>query len=243
MGDTATDMQHHSQDITSGASNAILAIDTSTGQAGLALGLPDRTLTRSWAAGRTQTTSILPAIDEMLREAGLTPGDLTGVAVAAGPGTFTGLRVGLSVAKGIVLARGIPLVGIPTLQIAASGIDDAEDLVAVLPAGRGRVVWQRFTSGAPNEARNTTLDELVAWLVQHPDTVLTGEIEEGQHERVASHQHLRLAYRDPAIMIRIARKRLATGQVDDPVTLEPVYLHGVVVQSGPVQDRLRRKGS
>ncbi len=243
MGDTATDMQHLSQDITSGPSSAVLAIDTSTGQAGLALGLPDRTLTRSWAAGRTQTTSILPAIDEMLREAGLSPGDLTAVAVATGPGTFTGLRVGLSVAKGIVLARGVPLVGIPTLRIAAAAVDDADDLVAVLPAGRGRVVWQRFTSGEPDEARNTTLDDLVAWLGEHPGTVLAGEIEEGQRERVDSHPHLRLAYRDPAIMIRIARERLAAGQVDDPVTLEPVYLHGVVVQSGPVQDRLRRKGS
>lgn len=240
MGDTATDMHH--PDSSTLSRRALLAIDTSTGQAGLALGLPETTLARSWAAGRTQTTSILPAIDEMLREAGLAPADLGAVAVATGPGTFTGLRVGLSVAKGIVMARGIPLVGIPTLEIAAGAIDDAGDLVTVLPAGRGRVVWQRFAGGEPGEARNTTLDELADWLEEHPETVLAGELEEGQRERVAAHPRLRLAFRDPAVMVRIARARLAAGEVDDPATLEPVYLHGVVVQAGPVQDRLRREG-
>lgn len=241
MGDTATAMHRSSPDRSTPSQQAILAIDTSTGQAGLALGLPDRTLSRSWAAGRTQTTSILPAIDEMLHEAGLTPGDLGAVAVATGPGTFTGLRVGLSIAKGIVMARGIPIIGIPTLEIAAAAIDDAGDLVAVLPAGRGRVVWQRFAGGDPGEARNTTMDELVAWLAEHPATMLTGELEEAQRDRVASHPKVRLAYRDPVIIVRIARERLAAGKADDAATLEPVYLHGVVVQAGPVEDRLRRK--
>jgi tRNA threonylcarbamoyladenosine biosynthesis protein TsaB len=220
----------------------ILAIDTSTEWAGLALATGERVLARSWNAGRTQTTSVLPAIDEMVREAGLTASDIGAVAVATGPGTFTGLRVGMSIAKGLVLARGIPIVGIPTLEIAAAAFPVGTDLVAVLPSGRGRVVWQRFGPEAGDGPRNTTLDELVEALAGLPETVVAGELGEEQQALVsAAHLAARWGHRDPATLVYLARERLAQGRVDDPVTLEPVYLHGVVVQAGPVQDRLKRK--
>ena len=222
---------------------AALAIDTSTEHAGLALAAGGRVVVRSWPAGRTQSTSVLPAIDAMLDEAGVTPADLSAVIVATGPGTFTGLRVGMSIAKGIVLARGIPIIGIPTLQIAAASAPDVADRVAILPAGRGRVVWQRFVPGAEQRPRNTTLDEFIQSLADAPDVLVIGELGEEQQAAVSSvHPHTRWEHRDPALMIRIGRERFEWGEVDDPVTLEPVYLHGVVVQSGPVQDRLNRKG-
>jgi tRNA threonylcarbamoyladenosine biosynthesis protein TsaB len=221
----------------------LLAIDTSTEHAGLALGVRDRVTVRSWPAGRTQTTSILPAIDAMLVEAGLTPAALTAIAVATGPGTFTGLRVGMSIAKGIVLARGIPLVGIPTLELAAASATDAKDRIAILPAGRGRVVWQRFVAGEEHRPRNTTLDEFIEALSGTDGALVIGELGEDQQVAVSAvHPHTRWEHRDPAVMIRMAGARLERGERDDPVTLEPMYLHGVVVQSGPVEDRLKRKG-
>jgi tRNA threonylcarbamoyladenosine biosynthesis protein TsaB len=224
----------------------ILAIDTSTEHAGLALALGDAVHTRSWSAGRTQTTSLLPAIDGMLREAGVVPADIAAVTIATGPGTFTGLRVGMSIAKGMVLALGMPIVGIPTLEIAAgaaaAATTDAADVIAVLPAGRGRVVWQRFGPHAEERPRNTTLDELVDALASMPEALVAGELSEAQQARVAdAHGLVRWQHRDPAVQIRLAKERLARGKVDDPVTLEPVYLHGVVVQSGPVQDRLKKR--
>jgi tRNA threonylcarbamoyladenosine biosynthesis protein TsaB len=220
----------------------VLAIDTSTEQAGLALATGERVVVRSWNAGRTQTTSVLPAIDELVRDAGLAASDIGAVAVATGPGTFTGLRVGMSIAKGLVLARGIPIVGIPTLEIVAAAEREGTDLIAVLPAGRGRVVWQRFGPEASDGPRNTTLDELVEVLMGLPETVVVGELGEEQQVLVsAAHPAARWQHRDPAMLVDLARERLAEGRVDDPVTLEPVYLHGVVVQAGPVQDRLKRK--
>lgn len=219
----------------------MLAIDTSTERAGLALSTRDGVIIRSWDAGRTQTTSILPAIDEMIREAGMAPAGLTGIAIATGPGTFTGLRVGMSIAKGMVLALDVPLAGIPTLDVTAAGVPDADELIAVLPAGRGRVVWQHFGPGVDAGPNNTTLDELIGELASTPDVLVTGELGDVQQERIGeAHRHVRWAHRDPAILLRLGAERLARGDADDPVTLEPVYLHGVVVPSGPVQDRLKR---
>lgn len=221
---------------------AILALDTSTEWAGIALDIGKHVRSRVWQAGRTQTTSVLPAIDEMCREAGIAPSDLSAVAVATGPGTFTGLRVGMSIAKGIVLAGGTPIVGIPTLEITAAAVSDAMDLVAVLPAGRGRVVWQRFGPKQDGSPRNTTLDELIDMLRETPEALLAGELAEAQRARVeAAHARVRWEPRDPAVLVQLARERLARGETDDPVTLEPTYLHGVTVAAGPIQDRLNQK--
>jgi len=220
----------------------MLAIDTSTRQAGLAVSEGARTLARSWDAGRTQTTTVLPAIDALLRDAGIGVADLAGIAVAIGPGTFTGLRVGVSLAKGLVLAREIPLIGVPTLEVTAAPVRDTEpDVIAVLPAGRGRVVWQRFGEGADSEPHNTTLPELVAALAGSPDALLIGELGEAHRAAIAQeHPRVRWEHRSPAVLADLARARLAAGEIDDPVTLEPRYLHGVTVKAPPIQDRLKR---
>lgn len=219
----------------------MLAIDTSTETAHIALGNESRMIARSWAAGRTQTTSVLPAIAALLDEAGIGSADLGAVAVAIGPGTFTGLRVGLSIAKGFVLAREIPVVGIPTLEIAAAPFSPGTSLVAALPAGRGRVVWQRFGAGADAAPMNTTVPELVEALAAMPDVLVTGELAEAHRQAIeAAHSRVEWRERDPADLLRLARDRWRRGEVDDPVTLEPTYLHGVTVPAGPVQDRLRR---
>lgn len=222
--------------------DVMLALDTSTEWAGIGLAVGADVRTRVWQTGRTQTTSVLPAIDDMCCEAGIAPSELDAVAVATGPGTFTGLRVGMSIAKGIVLAGGVPIIGIPTLEITAAAVADEEDLVAVLPAGRGRVVWQRFGPSRDASPRNTTLDQLIEALQGMPEVLVAGEIAEAQQERVeAAHDRVRWEPRDPAVLVRLARERLSRGDVDDPVTLEPTYLHGVTVAAGPIEDRLNQK--
>jgi len=184
----------------------MLAIDTSTEQAGLALDDGHRAIERSWHAGRSQTTTVLPAIDALLREAGITVVDLAAIAVAIGPGTFTGLRVGVSIAKGLILAREIPLIGIPTLDVTAAGGDaSAQHVVAVLPAGRGRVVWQRYGRDADVGPHNTTVAELVDALADSPDALVVGELGGGSlalltavAERDA-HPHARFRLSDPSL--------------------------------------------
>lgn len=220
----------------------MLAIDTSTERAGIALGNGLGTSARSWDAGRTQTTSVLPAIDGLLRDAGIKLAELGAVAIAKGPGTFTGLRVGMSIAKGLVLARDIPIVGVPTLAIAAAAVEWDGELVVVLPAGRGRVVWQQFRSAVESQPRNTTMLELMNMLAERPDTLLVGELAE-EHRSVieGAHRNIRWQPRDPEVLLRLGRERWGRGEVDDSVTLEPSYLHGVTVSAGPVQDRLHKR--
>ena len=131
--------------------NVLVAIDTATSQASLALhdGFQVR-VEHTWESPRRHTVELLPRLVAALEQLGLGAKHLSGVAVTRGPGSFTGLRVGLAVAKGLALAQGLPLVGVPTLDVVAAAQGrDRRPLCAVLQAGRGRicVAIYRWRSG------------------------------------------------------------------------------------------------
>src|SRR5919107_450553 len=145
----------------------ILSIDTSSGQGSVALYDGQRLSTRSWPADRSHTTTLLSEIHQLLERAEISVRELAAVAIATGPGTFTGLRVGFGVAKGFHLAAGVPLIGVPTLEATALAfVSCMSPIVAVVGAGRGRLVWAQYEpspdgltqSRAP---RNGTPSELV----------------------------------------------------------------------------------
>jgi tRNA threonylcarbamoyladenosine biosynthesis protein TsaB len=230
--------------LSTNAGSLILAIDTSTDFA--AIGLDSETVKAEfrWFAGRTQTTSLLPAIDFFLHMNGVTIQDVTVVAVATGPGTFTGLRVGLSVAKGFVLAGDVQLIGIPTLEIAAFPYASmGTSVLAVLPAGRGRVVWQVFAlGGGDSQPINSTVPELIEVLAARPELLVVGELLPDHRDLIVqTHSLIEPAVvsgRRPLILAELARQRLLRGEFDDPDTLEPRYVHGHVVAAGDIVDRL-----
>ncbi len=119
----------------------ILAIDTATDWIGLALHDGASILAEfGWRSRRTQTVELAPAVAQLWSRTGVAATDLSAVAVAIGPGSYTGLRVGLALAKGLALAHNLPLVGVPTLDIVAAAVCRLEtDLVVVAQAGRTRV--------------------------------------------------------------------------------------------------------
>src|SRR5215212_12195255 len=169
---------------------AILSIDTSTGQGGVAL-YDGRTLsTRSWPAERSHTTTLLSEIHHLLDRAEVRVPELAAVAIAIGPGTFTGLRVGFGVAKGFHLATRVPLIGISTLEATALGYADCGlPIVAVIGAGRGRIVWAHYDAidGGLNQSRpprNGTVSELVEELRESGQALVTGEIDDDQAELI-----------------------------------------------------------
>ncbi|MGH2371592.1 MAG: tRNA (adenosine(37)-N6)-threonylcarbamoyltransferase complex dimerization subunit type 1 TsaB, partial [Chloroflexota bacterium] len=118
----------------------LLALDTSTSVGGVALCRGATVLgEETWLAGGQQTSQVLPAAARLWERAGHTAGDLQVVAVATGPGSFTGLRIGVSLGKGFALALGLALVGVSTLDVIAYQHRQAPSpLCAVVGAGRGR---------------------------------------------------------------------------------------------------------
>lgn len=210
----------------------LLAIDTSTEQAGLALFDGTRLIELSWSAGRLQTTSVLPRISHLLESLGLTISDVGAIAVARGPGTFTGLRVGLSIAKGMAITGERSLIALDTLKVTALPfVAFGSPVLAVLPAGRQRLVWTiydgRLEASVP---RNTTLAELTDYLAEHPETVVAGEMSPDQR-MVLTESHTATVSpasgaRRPGVLAELAWERWKRGDADDPTTLEPLYLHG-----------------
>ena len=98
----------------------MLALDTASTSGGVALVRGRAVLgEESWQVGGQQTSEVLPAAVRLWERAGITAADLDAVAVSAGPGSYTGLRVGFSLAKGMALARGLPVVAMPTLEAVA----------------------------------------------------------------------------------------------------------------------------
>lgn len=124
----------------------ILSIDTATEFAGLALINKDSLWAEEiWHAGRNHTTELAPRISRMLKKAGLTAADLDGIVVSIGPGSYTGVRIGVAVAKGLALPNNIPTVGVPTLDVTAHPYrNQSLPVIAVAGAGRKRILAARY---------------------------------------------------------------------------------------------------
>lgn len=116
----------------------ILALDTSTEYLSLALWLGGEVFTRDLHAGQTHSQRILPLLGELLKEAKITIADLEGIAFGAGPGSFTGLRIGCGVAQGLAFGANLPVVGVSTL-LALAANSGADRVIACLDARMGEV--------------------------------------------------------------------------------------------------------
>lgn len=214
----------------------LLALDTATRFASLAL--HDGRILRyeaTWEAGRQHTTQLMPRIVAALEELRIGPEALSAVAVALGPGSFTGLRVGLAIAKGLALARGIPLVGVPTLDILAFAQGRSQHpLVTVIQAGRGRLCAARYRWHGGWQRREgpflTIWEDLLASITR--PTLLCGEIDEkgfhlmegglGEGVIVLPPAH---NLRRAGFLAELAWERVRRGETDDPATLAPLYLN------------------
>lgn len=215
----------------------LVAIDTATRFASLALydGLVVRA-EESWQSSDNHTVELMPSLVRMMARQHVPVQALRGVAVALGPGSFTGLRIGLAVAKGLALAQDIPLLGVPTLDVLAY-IHAGQRLpvCAVVRAGRGRVcvghyVRRRGRWRPLGEPGLTTIAALVAKLERK--TLFCGEITAAEREFLQNQESGLVVLASPAASLRragylaeLAWQRLSRGETDDPITLAPIYLH------------------
>jgi tRNA threonylcarbamoyladenosine biosynthesis protein TsaB len=231
--------------------NMILAIDTSTEMASIALYERDKGVLaeQSWLSGREQTTQLLPNVQRMMALINVRSTDLSGVAVATGPGSFSGVRIGISTAKSLAYALDIPLWGVPSLDVLAyqQAAVTAAQVCAVLSAGRGRLAWAVYRTRGTRWQRltpyeNSSPQELAAAVLQMKSNVATlfcGEIGPDAADvlreslgKEAAIAPASAAVRRAGYLAELALQRDMRGERDDPATLQAIYLKPV--QQGSV---------
>jgi len=135
---------------TAGSAGPLLAIDSGSPLVSVAIGGADAVLAEACDRRERSSATLLTLVDGVLSTAGLRAEDLTGLVALRGPGSFTGLRVGLATVLGLHQALGLPAVAVPTLQVLAGlGPGDSSTVVAVVDALRGDWFAQPFRSAAP----------------------------------------------------------------------------------------------
>lgn len=220
----------------------LLAIDTATRTLGLAIHDGQKLLAeQTWQTPNNHTMLLAPAIEQLAENAGTTLDALTAFAVATGPGSYTGVRIGVALAKGMASARSLPLVGVTTLDtLAAAQPRYNGALVALVRAGRSRVIvgtyrWSQGRWLQRGEPR------LMNWpqLFESIDgaATLAGEIDSNAHEALkaarAEQPELRVEFAPPVYNLRragfmaeIAWQRLKDGEPSSfaAARLAPLYM-------------------
>lgn len=213
----------------------LLAVDTSTRAMGLALYDGTRVLSEmTWISKNHHTIELAPSVDQALRHIGAESGELQAVGVAIGPGSFTGLRIGMALAKGLALSQRLPVIGIPTLDILAAAlpVHAGMRLAAILEAGRSRLAigWYHAQNGVwqpEGDLQNMTIDEFVESISE--PVVICGELNSESRQRLNKTKSIlpspAKCVRRPAVLAELAWKRWQSDDFDDPAALKPIYLH------------------
>ena len=191
----------------------------------------------TWQVGQRHSTELLERLEWLLAASRLSMGDLTGVAVALGPGSFNGVRVALATAKSLAFARGVPLYGVPTLDIIAWGHRlIGGTICAILEADAGRSTPRSTTRPSPTppagsqcwlsgvDSRRTCCADSVVRRFSaarcRPRRARRWREALGGRFRATS----ALDERRAGWLAELALARSAAQRYDDPMALEPLYL-------------------
>jgi tRNA threonylcarbamoyladenosine biosynthesis protein TsaB len=213
-----------------------LALDTSTQTASVALFRAGRVLEEhTWWSEQNHTTELAPAVASLLARQGVGVSELQAVAVAVGPGSFNGLRVGMSFAKGMACSLGLPVIGVSTLEALAYQQLRFRGLIRpLIPAGRGELNTALFSASRGRwrrlePDRLAALESVVAETA-HRTLFCAGLLPE---QAVLLREQLgkRAVIASPAAccpragyLAELAWQRLQAGQGIDAGVLEPIYL-------------------
>ena len=230
----------------------LLAFDTSTDTLSIAVARGAAQWQHSGPGGAQASATLLPAIRQLLAEAGLALGDLDAIAFGRGPGSFTGLRTACAVAQGLAFGagggRGVPVLPIDTLAAVAEAARQqygCTEVLAVLDARMNEVYWARYQwqggawlgTGSGEEGDSTTSDEgdfgLCApeALQVPPGWSVVGNAQAAYGERLAPDaQHLH-ALPDASALLRLAPALLAAGGALPAAAALPRYIRNKVAKT------------
>jgi tRNA threonylcarbamoyladenosine biosynthesis protein TsaB len=214
----------------------VLGIETSTPVSSVAIGSEQGIVASALLArGKGHAEFLVPATRYILKEAGLEPRQLAGIAVGLGPGLFTGMRVGVSTAKAMAQALRIPVVGIPSLDLLAYGVRFSSRLICACADARRGEVFSAFYRQVPGG-----IQRLSPYAVWPPDR-LAGEVEArggdvlfvgsgaltyrdrltgGKTEFAALSQ----AFPTALALVELALPRFIREDTDPLLELEPLYV-------------------
>lgn len=224
-----------------------LAIDTSTDIASLALAHQGKLrMELTWHSEQNHTVELLPNLVYMLKQTGIDITSLEAIVVARGPGSYNGLRVGISTAKGLAFALSIPLIGIGTLEVEAFPHSSAGlPVCPISNAGRGEIAAALYQREGEQlrclvAEHISTLEALCDKITQR--TIFCGEIVpalSGEiQERLGDKAILATAsasLRRAGYLAELGWQRLKFGKTDDPNTLQPIYLrHPAITVAKPI---------
>jgi tRNA threonylcarbamoyladenosine biosynthesis protein TsaB len=207
----------------------LLAIDTATSMSGLALFDGAVRAEAVWDAGRDHGAQLLPQLTLLCDHLRCRPADLTAIAVTLGPGSWSGLRVGLATAKGLALALDLPLLGVPTLAALRHPWREHGATLALVRLGRDRY----GVADDDDPPRNVNLADL--GLGRSGALWVLGDCDDAVRAVLAARPGLQPRYpgalgqvRRPAATAELAWVRHQRGEADDRATLEPIYLGDAV---------------
>ena len=214
----------------------ILAIDTATRWLGVAVHDGTAVLAESgWRCLNNHTTELAVAIQNLMAHAKIESTDLNGLAVAIGPGSYTGLRVGLAMAKGMAMVHNIPILAVSTLDIVAFQLPQFDGrLMTIAEAGRTRVCiaeyqWQK------NRGWQQSVDpDIKTWqaILEETEgsTLFAGEIAEKTAVQIkAANPQFDVALGGTAVrragnLAEIGWQKLRQGEITDTGSIAPIYL-------------------
>ena len=216
-----------------GVTRPMLAIDTATDRAAVALGLPDGAILASpLDESKRQARRLSATIRDLLREARLRVQDLEAVGVGLGPGSFTGLRIGVTAAKTLAYAVGCRVVGLDSLEVLARNAQaDVLSIAVMIDAQRGDVFVAEFLRRQPGDVpvrvEPTRVISLTRWIEKlAPGTLVLGPRlgREPEWPERLIRGDVEAGFPDGRRLIELTRERSVERDAIDPWFLEPNYV-------------------
>ena len=213
-----------------------LVLDTSTRYASVAVSREGMIVAElSWRSERNHSVELVPAIHRVAEQAAVTLDDAEAVIVVQGPGGFSALRVGISMAKAFAMARGIPLVGVNSLDAEAQPyMGMGLPVCAIVGAGKEKVYTALYDGGRSSGHRVQSHEELAAAITE--ETLLCGEglsevgtLVEGRAGNLAVLAGTPPPTRRPAVLAQLGYERLQSGGDQSPESLEPIYMRAAQI--------------